>query len=98
MATTIQQPDHALRCGYRTVSIIGLKGEPTMEAKTLSIPGPRLWMWPANDSIVCEAHTSPSDWPYERLSQRESDEFRGFIRAEYGDVDACESCRYGIGK
>jgi hypothetical protein len=96
MATTIQQPDHALRCGYRTVSVIGLKGEPTMEAKTLSIPGPRLWMWPANDMTVCEAHTHPSDWPFVRLSQRESDEFRGFMHAEMGEETACEMCRAGM--
>lgn len=68
-----------------------------METKTLSIPGPRLWMWPCNDMIVCEAHTSPSDWPFERLSQRESDEFRGFMHSEMCQDVACEMCRAGMG-
>ena len=65
------------------------KGQKT---RYLSIPGPRLYRWDANDMIVCEAHTSPSDWAFIKLSQAESDEWRGFMRAEFPGVDPCEMC------
>lgn len=64
-------------------------------AQTLHIPGPRLFTWTANDSIVCADHVHSSDWDYVRLSQAESDEWRGIIREIHGDVPACETCRYG---
>jgi hypothetical protein len=68
-----------------------------MDTKTLWLPETPvepLFSWAANDAIVCEAHTGPSDWAYNRLPVAENREWRAFIAAEYGaNVSPCELCR-----
>jgi hypothetical protein len=55
-----------------------------------------LFVWTANDMTVCEKHSGPSDWTYDRLTVDENREWRAFIAEQYGpDADPCEMCRAG---
>jgi hypothetical protein len=57
-----------------------------------------LYVWKANEAIVCTFHQTPSDWAYEPLSAIETLEFVRMLQAEgLARVSPCEPCEMGYG-